>query len=69
METVFKLLGYDDDEAPIRARVFYFHQIGFYAIGVRQSLPERRRNVAIACVRRTSKASRAVCNRAHRPPG
>jgi AcrR family transcriptional regulator len=47
LETVFKLLGYGAEEAPIRARVFYFHQIGFYAIGVRQSLPERRRNARL----------------------
>lgn len=39
----FGILGYDSDEAPIRARVFYYHQIGYYAIGVRQSSAERRR--------------------------
>lgn len=47
LETVFRQLGYDAEEAPIRARVFYFHQIGFYAIGVRQSLSERRRNARL----------------------
>jgi len=39
----FETLGYDNDEAAIRARVFYYHQIGYYAIGVRQSIAERRR--------------------------
>jgi len=39
----FEALGYDDEEAPIRARVFYYHQIGYYAIGVQQSTAERRR--------------------------
>lgn len=39
----FDALGYDDQEAPTRARVFYYHQIGYYAIGVRQSIAERRR--------------------------
>lgn len=39
----FKALGYDPDEAPIRARVFYYHQIGYYAIGVKQSMAERRK--------------------------
>lgn len=44
LETFFRLLGYDKDEAPIRARVFYYHQIGYYAIGVRQTVAERKRN-------------------------
>ena len=43
----FEVLGYDADEATIRARVFYYHQIGYYAIGVRQSLAERRRALGL----------------------
>ena len=43
-ERYFRALGYDPDEAQIRARVFYYHQIGYYTIGVRQSIAERRRN-------------------------
>jgi hypothetical protein len=39
----FEAIGYGDEEAPIRARVFYYHQIGYYAIGVQQSAAERRR--------------------------
>lgn len=39
----FEILGYDGEEAPTRARVFYYHQIGYYAIGVQQSAGERRR--------------------------
>jgi len=39
----FEALGYDGEEAHIRARVFYYHQIGYYAIGVRESPAERRR--------------------------
>lgn len=39
----FETLGYDEQKAPVRARVFYYHQIGYYAIGVRQSIAERRR--------------------------
>ncbi len=41
---VFDALGCDGKEAPIRARVLYFHQIGFYAMGYheRQSKAERR---------------------------
>ncbi|MDB5579300.1 MAG: hypothetical protein JWR80_4476 [Bradyrhizobium sp.] len=44
LQRFFEAVGYSADEAVIRARVFYYHQIGYYAIGVRQSMPERRRN-------------------------
>lgn len=33
--------GYDDEEALIRARVTYFHQIGYYAMGMRESRNRR----------------------------
>jgi len=44
LERFFRALGYGPDEANMRARVFYYHQIGFYAIGVRASVAERRRD-------------------------
>jgi hypothetical protein len=44
LQRFFKIVGYKDKEADIRARVLYYHQIGYYAIGVRQSISERRRN-------------------------
>lgn len=46
---IFSALGYAAEEAVIRARVFYFHQIGFYRLGHhrRQSKAERRRNAPI----------------------
>jgi AcrR family transcriptional regulator len=47
LEAAFKLLGYRNEEAPMRAQVFYFHQIGYYAIGVRQTIAERRRNAPL----------------------
>jgi hypothetical protein len=31
---IFLALGCDKQEADVRARVFYFHQIGYYAIGI-----------------------------------
>ena len=37
LEQIFDALGCSREEAGIRARVFYFHQIGYYAIGVRES--------------------------------
>jgi AcrR family transcriptional regulator len=38
---VFLALGCDKQEADVRARVFYFHQIGYYAIGIAE--PESAR--------------------------
>jgi AcrR family transcriptional regulator len=46
LETIFLALGCDAEEASVRAQVFYFHQIGYYAIGVIQSSEIRRQNVA-----------------------
>lgn len=44
LRAFFEALGYDRQHAAIRARVFYYHQIGYYAIGVLQSIAERRKN-------------------------
>ena len=43
LKLFFQALGYGSEEALIRARVFYYHHIGYYAIGVQQSTAERRR--------------------------
>lgn len=42
----FDTLGCGAEEAEVRARVFYYHQIGYYAIGVKESVAERRRKLA-----------------------
>lgn len=47
LQKFFEAIGYDNDHAAIRARVFYYHQIGYYAIGVRQSISERRKNAQL----------------------
>lgn len=47
LKRFFLALGYGEDVALIRGRVFYYHQIGYYAIGVRQSTAERRRKAAL----------------------
>lgn len=47
MQKFFEAIGYDKEHAAIRARVFYYHQIGYYAIGVRQSVPERRKSAQL----------------------
>jgi AcrR family transcriptional regulator len=45
LERCFEGLGYATAEAVIRAKVFYLHQIGYYALGIRESVSERRSNV------------------------
>jgi len=42
IERLFRNLGYRGREANVRARVTYYHQVGYYAIGVRESWEERR---------------------------
>lgn len=39
---LFMDAGYDEDEAFIRARITYFHQVGYYAMGVRESTKRRQ---------------------------
>lgn len=42
LERIFQDMGCQGKEAHIRARVTYYHQVGYYAIGVQESLRERR---------------------------
>ena len=37
MKTIFLDLGFEDDEAFIRARIAYFHQVGYYILGLNES--------------------------------
>jgi AcrR family transcriptional regulator len=41
IEEVFRDLGYKGKEAHVRARVTYYHQVGYYALGVRESRKQR----------------------------
>ena len=43
LKRVFREMGCDAEEAFIRARISYFHQIGYYALGVHESLGRRKR--------------------------
>lgn len=40
-EQVFLDMGYQGNEALIRARITYYHQVGYYSLGLRQ-LPKER---------------------------
>lgn len=38
---LFTELGYDQTEATVRARTLYYHQVGYFALKIEQSLDER----------------------------
>jgi AcrR family transcriptional regulator len=42
LEKVFHEIGYEGKEAMVRARVTYYHQIGYYALDVHESKARRR---------------------------
>ena len=54
---IFLALGCDAQEAAVRARVLYFHQIGYYAIGVQESHAVR--------LRRAQTYLQILCGEAH----
>jgi AcrR family transcriptional regulator len=41
LEQIFQDMGYRGKEAHIRARITYYHQVGYYALGVQESRKER----------------------------
>lgn len=41
IENIFIDLGYQGMEAHIRARITYYHQVGYYALGIRESRRQR----------------------------
>jgi len=43
IERIFHNLGFRGLEAHIRARITYYHQVGYYALAVHESRPTRRR--------------------------
>lgn len=43
IQRIFVNLGFRGLEAQIRARVTYYHQVGYYALAVHESRPARRR--------------------------
>jgi AcrR family transcriptional regulator len=43
LKGIYADLGYDPDRAEVRARITYFHQVGFYALDLRDDEPTRLR--------------------------
>lgn len=41
MKSIFLDLGYPEDEAFVRARITYFHQVGYYILGLGESREDR----------------------------
>lgn len=44
---IFGDMGYPPDEAFVRARITYFHQVGYYAMGVKEDREQRLRLVPL----------------------
>ena len=42
LRRLFAEAGYDPDESLVRARITYYHQVGYYTLGIRQSAERRR---------------------------
>jgi AcrR family transcriptional regulator len=42
LEQIFNDMGYRGKEANVRARVMYYHQVGYYAMGTQESQRKRR---------------------------
>lgn len=38
---LMQVYGYKGNDALVRARIMYFHQVGYYALGIHESAPER----------------------------
>ena len=43
LQRIFARMGHPEDEAFVRARITYFHQVGYYALGVRETREARLR--------------------------
>lgn len=43
IQVIFKGFGYDGVEALVRARITYFHQVGYYTLHIKESRAERVR--------------------------
>jgi AcrR family transcriptional regulator len=42
LERAFRAIGYADEESLVRARITYFHQIGYYALSFKEKDADRR---------------------------
>jgi AcrR family transcriptional regulator len=42
LRRLFVEAGYDGDEALVRSRITFYHQVGYYALGIKQSAERRR---------------------------
>jgi AcrR family transcriptional regulator len=63
----FRSMGYSDMEAPIRANVYYLHQIGYYAIDMKDTLPQRLERLPVYLEILCGKERMAQATAARRP--
>lgn len=46
LSEVFAGMGYSEKDALVRARVFYWHQVGYYAVGMHEEVEDREENLS-----------------------
>jgi AcrR family transcriptional regulator len=53
IQEIFKGFGYDNVDALVRARITYFHQVGYYTLHIKESRADRLRlkNVYVAALK------------------
>ena len=47
LQQMFHDFGYGEAEANIRARITYYHQVGYYTLGLQESKAERRKLIPL----------------------
>lgn len=47
LQAIFQESGFAVDQAMTRAQIMYFHQVGYYAMGVKESRPARLKNIPL----------------------
>jgi AcrR family transcriptional regulator len=67
LHKVFIDLGYGEPEALVRARITYFHQVGYYALNMQEEPDTRRALVPVYIRVLTGKASLAIPDSAGAP--
>jgi len=47
LREIFEEIGFTGEEADTRAHIMYYHQVGYYAMGMRESRAARLRNIPL----------------------
>lgn len=65
LEQMFRALGHDEKRAPIRARIAYFHQVGYGTLEIHDDPDERLLNLRYYAETLTGRTDLLICETAH----